>query len=130
MGSSSTSRGCAAYGSIPSGGQRGAHGGALLRELDHEAQAFGLVCPVGVRIAAEILWQDAALDERCREWGRAVMADVAPFASQGRYVNDVAESGEAVTRAIYGNPKYERLVALKRAWDPDNVSRLNQNVRP
>ena len=81
-------------------------------------------------IAAEILWEDPALDERCREWGRAVMADMAPFASEGRYVNDVAESGEAVTRAIYGNPKYERLVALKRAWDPDNVFRLNHNVRP
>jgi len=81
-------------------------------------------------IAAEILWDDAALDERCREWGRAVMADLLPFAMEGRYVNDVAEAGEGVARAVYGDAKYERLVALKRAWDPDNVFRLNQNVRP
>jgi FAD/FMN-containing dehydrogenase len=81
-------------------------------------------------IAAEILWEDASLDERCREWSRAVMAEVAPFASQGRYVNDVVESGEDVARSVYGDRKYERLVALKRAWDPDNVFRLNQNVRP
>ena len=44
-------------------------------------------------------------------------------------MNDVAETGD-VARAIYGDAKYERLVALKRAWDPDNVFRLNQNVRP
>ncbi len=58
------------------------------------------------------------------------MAELEPFASEGRYVNDVAESGEDVARAIYGDSKYERLVALKRAWDPENVFRLNQNVRP
>jgi FAD/FMN-containing dehydrogenase len=79
--------------------------------------------------AAEILWDDAALDEQCREWSRAVIDDVAPFATEGRYVNDVAETGD-VARSIYGESKYDRLVALKRAWDPDNVFRLNQNVRP
>ena len=45
-------------------------------------------------------------------------------------MNDVVESGEDVVRAIYGDAKYERLVALKREWDPENVFRLNQNVRP
>jgi FAD/FMN-containing dehydrogenase len=57
------------------------------------------------------------------------VAAAAPFASPGRYVNDVAEAGED-GRAIYGEEKYQRLVELKRAWDPDNVFRLNQNIRP
>jgi FAD/FMN-containing dehydrogenase len=35
-----------------------------------------------------------------------------------------------VARTVYGDAKYERLVALKRRWDPDNVFRLNQNVQP
>jgi FAD/FMN-containing dehydrogenase len=81
-------------------------------------------------IGAEIMWDDPALDDRCRDWGRAVLADIDRFASVGRYVNDVAETGEASVREVYGAEKYERLVALKRAWDPDNVFRLNQNVRP
>ena len=65
----------------------------------------------------------------CREWGREAMAGVSPFANAGRYVNDVAEADERVT-SIYGDAKAERLVALKREWDPDNVFRLNQNIRP
>jgi hypothetical protein len=58
------------------------------------------------------------------------MDDVRPFTSVGQYVNDVSEAGEDLGASIYGAAKYERLVALKRAWDPENVFRLNQNVRP
>jgi hypothetical protein len=55
---------------------------------------------------------------------------VQPWAVEGRYVNDVVETDEGLARSIYGPAKYDRLVALKRAWDPDNVFRLNQNIRP
>ena len=48
----------------------------------------------------------------------------------GHYVNDMVETGEGVVRAIYGDAKYERLADLKRVYDPDNVFRLNQNIRP
>ena len=59
------------------------------------------------------------------------MAAIERFTMAGRYVNDVAESGDdGIVRSVYGDAKYERLVALKRAWDPDNVFRLNQNIRP
>jgi FAD/FMN-containing dehydrogenase len=44
-------------------------------------------------------------------------------------VNDVAEADERAT-LIYGEAKAERLIALKREWDPDNVFRLNQNIQP
>jgi FAD binding domain/Berberine and berberine like len=80
-------------------------------------------------IAAEILWHDEELDGPCREWSRAVMDDALPFTSVGQYVNDVSETGQDPA-SIYGAEKYERLVTLKRAWDPENVFRLNQNVRP
>jgi hypothetical protein len=78
---------------------------------------------------AEALWEDAAQDEACRAWTRTTMDQVQPFTSAGRYVNDVAEAGEDVV-SVYGGAKYERLVALKRVWDPDNVFRLNQNIQP
>ena len=81
-------------------------------------------------IAAEALWDDPALDDECRTWARDALGDLAPFASDGRYVNDVVELGADVPRMIYGEEKYERLVALKREWDPDNVFRLNQNIQP
>jgi FAD/FMN-containing dehydrogenase len=81
-------------------------------------------------IAAETLWDDPELDGQCRAWARDALADLAPYASDGRYVNDVVEVGADVARTIYGDAKYERLVALKREWDPDNVFRLNQNVQP
>jgi hypothetical protein len=80
-------------------------------------------------VAAEIFWDDAELDDRCREWARTVIADVLPFATTGVYVNDVAEAGADVA-SVYGDAKLERLVGVKRAWDPDNVFRLNQNVPP
>ena len=80
--------------------------------------------------AAEIVWNDGALDEACRSWARTAVDAAVPHATPGRYVNDVAEVGGGVARTIYGDAKYERLVALKREWDPDNVFRLNQNIAP
>ena len=79
---------------------------------------------------AEVMWRDPSADDAHRAWGRETMADLQPFTIAGRYVNDVVETGTDVVRLVYGEEKYARLVALKRAWDPDNVFRLNQNVRP
>jgi hypothetical protein len=81
-------------------------------------------------MAAEALWDDPALDEACIAWGRTAMQDLTPFMGTGRYVNDAFESGEDVVRSVYGDDKYDRLLALKRAWDPENTFRLNQNIRP
>ena len=47
-----------------------------------------------------------------------------------RYVNFLADEGQERVHAAYGPDRYERLVALKRAHDPDNVFRLNQNIDP
>jgi FAD/FMN-containing dehydrogenase len=102
--------------------------GRAIAEVPEDATAF-TGRDAAFWISAEILWHDQALDGKCREWARGVMDDIRPFTSVGQYVNDVAEAGQDPA-SIYGAEKYERLVALKRAWDPENVFRLNQNVRP
>jgi hypothetical protein len=102
--------------------------GRAIANVPDDAMAF-TGRDAGFWMAAEIQWDDPALDGACRDWARGAVAAVAPFSSPGRYVNDVAEAQED-GRAIYGDAKYERLVGLKRTWDPENVFRLNQNVRP
>ena len=52
----------------------------------------------------------------------------APHATGGVYVNFVPD-GEAPIDAAYG-PNYERLVSVKRKYDPDNLFRFNQNIAP
>jgi hypothetical protein len=81
-------------------------------------------------LGVEAFWEDQALDETNIGWGRRTMDALTPYTTAGHYVNDVVESGEDVVRQIYGETKYDRLSALKRRWDPENVFRLNQNVKP
>ena len=71
-------------------------------------------------LAAEIQWDDPALDDACREWCRAAMSGMAPYESTGRYVNDVSEADERMA-AIYGEAKAGRLVALKRVGPGQRV---------
>jgi FAD/FMN-containing dehydrogenase len=103
-------------------------GGAIARVPD-DAMAFtGREAPFWLGV--EAAWEEPSLDEAHRDWGRATMDALAPFTAEGHYVNDVVESGDDVARSVYGRAKYERLVKLKRSYDPDNVFRLNQNIRP
>jgi FAD/FMN-containing dehydrogenase len=105
-----------------------AHGGAISRVPD-DAMAFtGRDAAFWVAVEAD--WDDPGHDDTLIDWGRTTMAAIEPFTATGHYVNDVIETGGDVVRSIYGAAKYERLVGLKRAFDPDNVFRLNQNIEP
>lgn len=83
-------------------------------------------------LSAFSIWEDAADDARQIEWARAYAAGLTPFAgASASYFNYLGhdEPSERV-RAAFGSEKFERLVALKRAYDPDNVLRYNQNIPP
>jgi FAD/FMN-containing dehydrogenase len=78
-------------------------------------------------------WEDPADDERRTAWVRQFAADMEPHASGGLYLNflgqeRVADDLRAAALAVYGPRKLDRLVALKRRYDPDNVFRLNHNI--
>ncbi len=74
-------------------------------------------------------WPDARDSERNIEWTRALFAAMQPHLEDAVYVNNLGAEGDDRIRAAYG-PNHPRLAALKRAYDPDNVFRLNQNIRP
>ena len=64
---------------------------------------------------------------------RAWADDAAAALRQGKdgaYVNFLGDEGEVRVRAAYPGATWERLAEVKRRYDPDNVFRLNQNVRP
>ena len=84
-------------------------------------------------ISAMATWQNAALDEDHIAWARETASALEPwaFAGGGGYVNymQAYEPIERV-RAAFGNDAFERLQALKKRYDPNNVLRRNQNIPP
>ncbi len=75
------------------------------------------------------LWEDPADDDRAREWTRGVRAAMQPWATGDVYLNFISDEGIDRTRAGFG-AGWDRLVAVKRAFDPDNVFHLNHNISP
>jgi FAD/FMN-containing dehydrogenase len=53
-----------------------------------------------------------------------------PWSTGGVYVNFLGDEGRDRVRAAYGEETYDRLVALKDRYDPDNFFHLNQNIEP
>jgi hypothetical protein len=74
-------------------------------------------------------WADPAESERNVEWTRAFFDAMQPFFEEGVYVNNLGDEGEDRVQAAYG-VNYGRLSTLKEEYDPTNLFRLNQNIRP
>jgi len=74
-------------------------------------------------------WTDPAESDGQIRWTRDFWNAVEPFASGSVYVNHLdAEEGDRIQSA-YGD-NYDRLLALKNKYDPTNLFRLNQNIKP
>ncbi|MEV5730639.1 FAD-binding oxidoreductase [Streptomyces pharetrae] len=76
------------------------------------------------------IWADPADDQRCIPWVHDVRGHVRPWATGAVYLNFIGDEGADRVRAGLGPENTDRLAALKRRWDPDNVFRFNHNIRP
>jgi len=72
---------------------------------------------------------DPANNERIIEWARSFWDALHPYSAGGAYVNFMMDEGEDRIKATYRD-NYDRLVALKNKYDPNNLFRVNQNIRP
>jgi Berberine and berberine like len=73
------------------------------------------------------VWDEPAGDGRLIAASRAFCDAMRPFSTGAAYLNFTPEDR---VRDAYGDAKYERLVALKDRDDPENLFRLNQNIKP
>jgi FAD/FMN-containing dehydrogenase len=90
--------------------------------VPHRDQGWNLLIPS--------VWTDANDTEANVAWGRETFAAMRPHFGSGRWLNYLGDDqAEDAIRAAYG-PNYDRLVEVKRRYDPDNVFHLNHNIAP
>jgi FAD/FMN-containing dehydrogenase len=105
-------------------------GGATAR-VPADATAFG-DRSFGWMYSLDGVWPDAADDAANIAWARNGWEGAARFGNEGRaYLNfpGHGEDNDALTRATFG-ANYQRLVEIKTKYDPRNIFRFNQNIKP
>jgi hypothetical protein len=100
--------------------------GAITRVRANET-AFALRQP-GVEIDILGSWSAPAEKADAVQWVKALRDSLRPFA-HGVYVNQLGETSDELVRAAYAS-NYQRLAQIKRKYDPNNVLRRNQNIKP
>ena len=74
-------------------------------------------------------WGDPADDKANTQWVRDYSDAITPYSEQGGYINFMAADDDNRVPANYGG-NYDRLVEVKRKYDPGNLFRVNQNIKP
>jgi len=104
-------------------------GGALARVGQDETAFSQRDATHNVNINA--VWtEDDPHTDRHIAWARAFFDAMQPHAGRRVYLNFLGDEGEDRVRQAYGTEQYERLVEIKRKYDPTNLFRLNQNIEP
>ena len=106
-------------------------GGAIARVPENSTACHNRQWPFDFLIVG--MWDAAEDDGKNIDWVRSLWNDLQPFADDGAYTNYMdaeQEESDARLRAAYGDETYARLRALKKQYDPSNLFRLNQNIRP
>jgi FAD/FMN-containing dehydrogenase len=104
------------------------HLGGAINRGDSRAAAFGHR-DAQFDFAILTVWRDPSETDGHMTWAREFFKAMQPHAS-GVYVNNLGTEGADRVKAAYAPATYERLVALKDAYDPNNVFRFNQNIAP
>ncbi len=102
-------------------------GGAMNRVEANETAFAHRNWPYNLLVTS--LWTEPADAEKNIGWTRQFWEAMQPFVANAVYVNYMGSEGEDRVKAAYG-AHYERLVALKKKYDPTNFFRLNQNIKP
>lgn len=74
-------------------------------------------------------WSDESKDDMCTTWCRDLFRATAPFATGEAYVNFMSDDEGERVESAYGS-SFRRLGQIKERYDPDNLFRVNQNIRP
>jgi FAD/FMN-containing dehydrogenase len=103
-------------------------GGVIHRRPEDHSAAGNRDSAWVLNIAAA--WEDAATDATHVGWARSAWENMRAFSTGGTYVNFLTED-ETSDRlhSAYGE-NYDRLVQVKKQWDPENVFRVNKNIAP
>jgi FAD/FMN-containing dehydrogenase len=82
-------------------------------------------------LSLDTTWTDPADSERCIAWTRQTWSAMQQYGQGGIYLNfaGFGEEKEPLVRASYGE-NYDRLVELKTTYDPGNLFRMNNNIKP
>lgn len=105
-----------------------AHLGGAMTRIAAEATAWPNRRPHFV-MNAHARWREPEEDAACIDWARGLFDAIAPFASGSVYVNFMPGDETDTIESAYG-ANYRRLAEIKRRYDPDNLFRSNQNIRP
>jgi FAD/FMN-containing dehydrogenase len=76
------------------------------------------------------IWEETGDRAPAVAWARGFTSDTEKLSMGGSYVNLADEMSETKLANSYGRETYEKLAKLKAKYDPQNVFRLNQNIRP
>ena len=72
---------------------------------------------------------DPAKKDVITKWSKDYFDALHPYSAGGAYVNFMMEEGDDRIRATYGK-NYDRLAKIKKKYDPTNLFRVNQNIKP
>lgn len=105
--------------------------GGAYAQVPEDAIAFGGQRNAGYLFNIAAVCPDLDSYAADREWVRSFWDALRPHAMEsGSYVNFMAEYEEERVRSAFGETKYDRLSKLKARYDPNNIFRLNPNIKP